>query len=315
MGPLVLTPTSLAAPPKQVIHAVLYKHGLSYYQGYHDLLGVLVLVLSGNERLCLAAAERLSLDYLSDAMQPSFDRLLPTLNLLLPLLHQVDPDLGSLIDSAGIGPLFALPWVITWFSHDLKDLAVAARVFDACICCHESFSIYLCAAVVRHRREALLSLGGCDAEAVLQQLVRIPKDHDLPFDTIICDAAEMMEALPPHRLAALIEVAAPKASAGEQGATAAGAMLGWEPAGWGEEAGEGAAGAMLGVEPAEWAEEWGEGEATTTSIAAFAASFFSASQWALGTAFDLFRTAVIGASGPLDAAWGDVGGPLFGLLA
>ena len=51
------------------------------------------------------------------------------LALLYPLLSLVDPTLCTLLrDEAGIEePLFALSWILTWFSHDLRDVRIYAR--------------------------------------------------------------------------------------------------------------------------------------------------------------------------------------------
>jgi hypothetical protein len=181
-----------------MINAVVVKHGLHYYQGYHDLLSVLVLVLTDDERLCFAVAERVSLRHMRDMMRPSFDVLLPLMELLFPLIRRVDPEVGWFLEEAGVHPHFALPWLITWFSHDVKDLDVAARIFDACLCSHPLFPLYLSAAVVRHRRQGVLALD-CDFAMVHQYLARLP--GHLPFDALILEAAEMLDSLPPHQLA------------------------------------------------------------------------------------------------------------------
>lgn len=44
-------------------------------------------------------------------------------------------------------PYFALPWILTWFSHSLGDLDVVARIFDVLLVSHPLMPLYLAAAV------------------------------------------------------------------------------------------------------------------------------------------------------------------------
>ncbi len=44
-------------------------------------------------------------------------------------------------------PFFALPWFITWFSHDVTDINVVARLFDVFMGSHPLLPLYVCTAV------------------------------------------------------------------------------------------------------------------------------------------------------------------------
>jgi hypothetical protein len=41
-----------------------------------------------------------------------------------------------------------MPWIITWFSHDIDDVEVAARVFDFHLATHPLMCAYMSAALV-----------------------------------------------------------------------------------------------------------------------------------------------------------------------
>jgi hypothetical protein len=71
-----------------------------------------------------AMVERVSLSHLRFALAESMDSTREVLGLLYPLLGLVDPALCALLrDEAELEePLFALSWVLTWFSHDLCDV-------------------------------------------------------------------------------------------------------------------------------------------------------------------------------------------------
>ena len=51
---------------------------------------MLVLILTENENLCFAVAERISLSLLADAMRPSFDVVMQLVTLLFPLIRRFD---------------------------------------------------------------------------------------------------------------------------------------------------------------------------------------------------------------------------------
>jgi TBC1 domain family member 20 len=67
---------------------------LHYYQGYHDLVSVLVLVLTEDDLVCFAVAERISLYFARDFARESFDVLLHLMQLLFPLLRRFDPEVS-----------------------------------------------------------------------------------------------------------------------------------------------------------------------------------------------------------------------------
>jgi len=74
---------------------MMVKHpDLRYYQGYHDIVSVLVLVLTEDSRLCFAVAERISLTFLRDFMRENFESLLPVIQLLFPLLRHFDKEVS-----------------------------------------------------------------------------------------------------------------------------------------------------------------------------------------------------------------------------
>ena len=62
---------------------------------------------------------------------------------------QSDPELHEHIMESGIPPFFALSWFITWFAHNVPDLADISRIFDALIASHPLMPLYLSAAVMQ----------------------------------------------------------------------------------------------------------------------------------------------------------------------
>ena len=115
---------------------------LHYYQGFHDVCSVLLLVLG--EKKTYAVAERLALFHLRDCTRKTMTHVLDSLSLIKPLLIAVDaelyrhifgPENESVLRSILFGDtnnnsafdglktcIFAMAWGLTWHTHGLGDL-------------------------------------------------------------------------------------------------------------------------------------------------------------------------------------------------
>ena len=115
---------------------------LHYYQGFHDVCSVLLLVLG--EKKTYAVAERLALFHLRDCTRKTMTHVLDSLSLIKPLLRAVDaelyrhifgPENESVLRSILFGDtnnnsafdglktcIFAMAWGLTWHTHGLGDL-------------------------------------------------------------------------------------------------------------------------------------------------------------------------------------------------
>lgn len=140
---------------QDVIRAVLRRRrGLHYYQGYHDVISIFLLVLvppraspergiqlgeqerdlelwtSPEELDCVVdVCERVSLHYLRDSMTTNLDPTLGQLKLMRNLLREAEPRLARRIEVASPLPHFAISWLISFFSHDVP-LEQSRRIFD-----------------------------------------------------------------------------------------------------------------------------------------------------------------------------------------
>lgn len=83
--------------------------------------------------------------------RPGMEPVLELLGMLLPVLEQADPELAELLDGLGLPPLYALPWVITLFSHNVAGLAPLARLFDLFLGSHPLMPLYASAVVMKAR--------------------------------------------------------------------------------------------------------------------------------------------------------------------
>jgi hypothetical protein len=91
---------------------------------------------------------QISKSHLRDCLQTNFLQLQTTLRLtIMPLLAKLDPAVHAHLFQAEMEPFFALSWVITWFSHEIRDTELVKRLFDAFIVSHPLFPIYVSIAV------------------------------------------------------------------------------------------------------------------------------------------------------------------------
>ncbi|KAF1838912.1 hypothetical protein BDW02DRAFT_585507 [Decorospora gaudefroyi] len=178
-----------------VILDVLRHHpALCYFQGYHDIVQVFLLVL-GPEHAPSAVA-RLSLLRIRDFMLSSLEPALSQLELLRPILRAADPVLYDHLPKSQ--PSFALAGTITMFAHNLEDYRDITRLFDFFLAQHAVMPIYLFAAVVLSKREELLETDKEDDDILYFMLGKLPQPFHVELH--IAHTLELYEKLPPSSL-------------------------------------------------------------------------------------------------------------------
>jgi TBC1 domain family member 20 len=114
----------------RIIMTVLVRHPtLFYYQGLNDIFSCVILVVE-DDSLAYRICEAISLRYLTDFMQADFKNVGSLMSLIFVLLEEMDPELSEFIKESEVQPFFATSWLVTWLSHDIKDLNKSSRVFD-----------------------------------------------------------------------------------------------------------------------------------------------------------------------------------------
>jgi len=149
-------------------------HKMRYYQGFHDVACIFMSVLGGGtaqrnlarggipqDMHELAVAMGLDLpsqvlvqvsqSHLCDFLKSDFTELQTAIDLtIFPLIAKLDPELYNCLCSAGMQPFFALSWILTWFSHEVRETALVKRLFDVFLVSHPLMPIYLSVAMVLH---------------------------------------------------------------------------------------------------------------------------------------------------------------------
>jgi hypothetical protein len=157
----------------------------------HDIASVLLLVLS-DERKAYFVLERLCLFHIRDACAKDLGEIKSVLFLLFPLLRLVDVQVYDFIlrshrdADLTIHPVFALPWILTLYSHTLDQLATIARLMDFFIVSHPLMPLYFAAQVVPFFRLIMVLITS------IVQLICYLKEDLLKLP---CDLVEVMNFL------------------------------------------------------------------------------------------------------------------------
>ncbi|CAH0491726.1 unnamed protein product [Peronospora farinosa] len=181
----------------QVILSVLDANDeLYYFQGYHDIVSVFLLTL-GNSKLTLQAVQNVSETYQREPMRPGLEQVMAATRLLFPLVDAADELLFQHLRESKVEPFFALPWMITWFAHQLKRFEDVARLYDVFLVTHPLFSLYVSASVLLESREKILRCE-CDFGTMHGMLSNLPLSMDI--EKVIERALVLFHQLPPARL-------------------------------------------------------------------------------------------------------------------
>ncbi|KAF5096811.1 hypothetical protein D0Z00_002657 [Geotrichum galactomycetum] len=182
-----------------VIAYVLRRNpALSYYQGYHDVAQVLLLVLGRS--LAMRVLEHVSLYLLRDFMLPTMDSSIDHLRLLPAIIGAADSDLGQLL--AGVEPYYALSSVITVFAHDMDSFDDICTVFDYVFASGSMVvPLYLYVSMVVSRKAELEALQTTDCDILHSVLSQFPSPISpaLLFD-VMARASTLLEIYPPQHL-------------------------------------------------------------------------------------------------------------------
>ncbi|KAM3545412.1 hypothetical protein ARSEF1564_001725 [Beauveria bassiana] len=178
-----------------ISHVLRVHPYLCYFQGYHDICQVLLLVL-GPARAAPCVA-RLSILRIRDFMLPNLGPTTAQLRLLPDILAAADSALRAHV--ATVEPFYALAGTLTMYAHNIEAYRDIARLFDALLAREPVFSLYLFAQIVIDRRDEILAIDEPDLLQVV--LARVPS-AGMDIDRLVARAAELFRRYPPETLPA-----------------------------------------------------------------------------------------------------------------
>ncbi|KAG5294594.1 GTPase activating protein gyp10 [Histoplasma ohiense] len=179
----------------ELITKILRKYPmLCYFQGYHDIAQVLLLVLGVEQ--ASSALERISLFRIRDYMLPTLAPALKHLHLIPAIIHSSDRKLYRHL--SGTKPFFALAATLTLYAHDIQEYSDIARLYDFILSHEPVVSIYLFAAVILSRKKELFEIPLDEPEMIHFTLSKLP--HPIKLDGLISSTMELYSTHPPEKL-------------------------------------------------------------------------------------------------------------------
>ncbi|QIX00403.1 hypothetical protein AMS68_005920 [Peltaster fructicola] len=181
------------------IVSVLRRHAyLCYFQGYHDIVQVFLLVLGAEA--AFPAVERLSVLHIRDFMLPTMTGALAHLSLLPAILDAADHELYTHLSQTA--PFyFALSATLTLYAHEIQEYGDIARLFDFLLANEAVMSIYFFTIIICSRKKQLLELEADEHDMLHSILSKLPSPLNL--DDLIAKAAKLFHTHPPARLSGL----------------------------------------------------------------------------------------------------------------
>lgn len=185
-----------------LIIRVLMRHpDLYYYQGYHDV-AITFLLVTG-EDMGFRLVEKLSVTHLRDFMRPTMEKTNYYLTYLYPILENANQPLYECLEKSGVGTVFCLPWLITWFAHTLSDYRHVVRLYDFFLASPDLMPMYIATAIVLQKEKELMADNEGEVSSVFAILSKDP--DNLPFEDILVKARELYEKYPPDPLTERVE--------------------------------------------------------------------------------------------------------------
>lgn len=149
-----------------------------YYQGLHDVAGVILHNMDYDVKKSTKILRRLCQSHLRDALRENFKSVTWLLDvLLLPLVEQIEPHVHyALLVSEVEMSNVCLPWLITWFTHDIHDHVVAGRMMDAFVAGHPLLPFYVAVALMTHPllKHQILNADANDPASIFPILKQLP---------------------------------------------------------------------------------------------------------------------------------------------
>lgn len=179
-GAAPITPPFASERLAQVLENTIRQGNASlhYYQGLHDIAGVLLHNMDYQVDATTQILKRISQSHLRDAMRENFSNINWFLSVLLPpLVEKVDPYVHYALQVAEVElATICLPWMITWFTHDIHDPETAGRLVDAFLSGHPLLPIYFAVALITHPvlKKELIHADCEDPSMVFMAIKRMP---------------------------------------------------------------------------------------------------------------------------------------------
>lgn len=162
-----------------IVSLLRKRRKLHYFQGYHDIVTVVLLTLP--PELQLPCVEKLSLHRVRDSMGPTLEPVLGLLRITRNLLRIIDPKYAMLLESIAPLPFHALSNLLTLFSHEVPTLPLIQHVWDFLLCREPLAVVWLAVAVILVRKPDVLQLAVENEDGMIHSVLSaLPSLSDDP---------------------------------------------------------------------------------------------------------------------------------------
>ncbi len=180
-GAAPITPPFASERLVQVLENIIRQGNTSlhYYQGLHDIAGVVLHNMDYHVDATTQILKRISHSHLRDAMRENFSNINWFLSVLLPpLVEKVDPYVHYALQVSQVElATICLPWMITWFTHDIHDPETAGRLIDAFLSGHPLMPVYFAIALITHPvlKKELVQADCEDPSTIFMTIKKMPQ--------------------------------------------------------------------------------------------------------------------------------------------
>lgn len=179
---------------------------LHYYQGLHDLVAVLLLMMcpahdwpSGDVRdRVQAATHYVCLMLVRDCMTTDLLPAMGQMKIVLHIVRAADAPYAYALERAfgSCHVVVVLPWLLTLLTHDVPSLAVAQHVVTFVLEHGPASTLYVCAALLLAQKDGALPYLD-DMPLLHQHLAQAPRTHmHSDAQPILAAAASLMHTYP-----------------------------------------------------------------------------------------------------------------------
>ncbi|CAN6597280.1 hypothetical protein TRVA0_001S04038 [Trichomonascus vanleenenianus] len=198
---------SLRGQLNELIVRVLRRHPkLSYFQGYHDIAQVVLLVFDGQAENAVDFFDTMTCRYLRDFMMPSLNCSLDHLGFIVPLLNLADPYMADLIKPIGRA-YYALSSILTLYAHNVENFDDICMIFDYVLASNDMTTpIYLYVALILLKRDIVKEMAD-DRDVLHSVLSTLPstlKSSEIP--AMLEKATTLRSEYPIHEISNWMEL-------------------------------------------------------------------------------------------------------------
>ena len=225
-GAAPVTPPFASERLVQVLENTIKRQGnssLHYYQGLHDVAGVVLHNMDYQVDATTKILKRISNSHLRDAMRENFSNIVWFLRVLLPpLVEKVNPHVHYALQMAQVElATICLPWMITWYTHDIHHPETAGRLVDAFLSGHPLMPMYFAVALITHPilKKKLIHADCEDPSAIFMKIKGMPQrlksidptssktdqEQYISLQEVLEDCISTMNRMPPRSLLDLVD--------------------------------------------------------------------------------------------------------------